>query len=167
MKSFTIQFLFILVNAYLSMAILYRGTACGWAEHETDQPILCNGTDPRHSCPNGYVKQVFKDGGAYCYKNNTTSDAQYGLNGTICGGLARNPCGGVSPAEKCPKGYTQDFRHMCYKNDPKMEDLPGTFCGIISDGVGPTCGGLSVGKCPNGYLAFNFDTMNWHACAKE
>ena len=107
---------FILANTYLSIAILYRGTACGWAEFTITQPILCNGTDPRHACP---------------------------------------------------PGYTQDFRHVCYKSDSKMEDLPRTFCGIISDGVGPTCDGLPVGKCPDKYLAINYDTMNWHACAKE
>jgi hypothetical protein len=166
MKCLTVQLLFILANVYHSTAILYRGTACGWAELTTHQPILCNGTDPRHSCPNGYTRQLFKDGVAYCYKTNT-SEAQLGPTGTICGGLARNPCGGVSPAEKCPSGYIQDFRHVCYKSDPKQADLPGTFCGVISDGVGPTCAELSVGKCPQGYLAFNFDTMNWHACAKE
>ena len=112
MKFLTIQLLFILTNTYLSVAILYRGTVCGWAEVTTEQPILCNGTDPRHGCPNGYSRQLFEDGGAYCYKSNTTGEGQYGLNGTICGGLVRNPCGGVSPAEKCPKGYTQDFRHV-------------------------------------------------------
>jgi len=167
MKFLIIPLVFILVNVYLSMAILYRGTLCGWAEFDTDQPILCNGSDPRHSCPANYSRQVFRDGGAYCYKLSTTTEVDYGLNGTICGGLARYDCGGVSPAEKCPKGYIQDFRHICVKLDPKMEDLPGTFCGVISEGVGQTCDGLPVGQCPNGYHAINYDTELRHACAKE
>jgi hypothetical protein len=48
-----------------------------------------------------------------------------------------------------------------------MEDLPGTFCGVISDNVGKTCNDLPVGKCPKGYLAINYDAEGWHACAKE
>ena len=167
MKFLTIQLFFIMVNVYLSMAILYRGTICGWADDETDRPILCNGSDPRHSCPANYTRAVFQSGSAICYTSNTTTEIQYGLTGTICGGLARNPCGGVSPAEKCPTGYIQDFRHVCYKSDPKMEDLPGTFCGVISDGQGITCDRLPVGKCPKGYLAINYDAEQWHACAKE
>jgi hypothetical protein len=167
MKFLTIQLFFILANVYLSMAILYRGTLCGWAESTTSQPILCNGSDPRHSCPVNYTRQFFRDGSAFCYRSNTTTEIQYGLIGTICGGLARNPCGGVSPAEKCPTGYIQDFRHVCYKSDSKIEDLPGTFCGVISDDVGTTCNGLPVGQCPKGYLAINYDTEKWHACAKE
>jgi hypothetical protein len=167
MKFFTIQLLFVLANAYLSMAIIYRGTLCGWAEVSTTEPILCNGSDPRHSCPANYTRQLFRDGGAYCYKSNTTTEASYGLKGTICGGLARDPCGGESPAERCPTGYTQDFRHMCYKNDPKIEDLSGTYCGVISDGVGTTCDGLPVGRCPRAYRGINYEPERWHACIKE
>jgi hypothetical protein len=167
MKFLTIQLCFIIVNVYLSMAILYRGTLCGWAEATTEQPILCNGSNPRHSCPDGYTRQVSRDYVAYCYKSNTTTETQYGLTGTICGGLARNPCGGVSPAEKCPKGYIQDFRHVCYKNDSTIEDLPGTFCGLVYEGLGPTCNELQRGRCPEGYLALNFEEIDWHSCAKE
>jgi len=97
------------------MAILHRGTLCGWAGATTDQPILCTPSDPRHSCPVNYTRQLFQDGGAYCYKTNTTTKPKNGLTGTICGGLARLSCGGVSPAETCPTGYIQDFRHICYK----------------------------------------------------
>lgn len=167
MKFLTIQLLFVLANAYLSMAIIYRGTLCGWAEVSTTEPILCNGSDPRHSCPANYTRQFFRDGGAYCYKSNTTTEASYGLKGTICGGLARDPCGGESPAERCPTGYTQDFRHMCYKNDPNIEDLSGTYCGVISDGVGTTCDGLPVGRCPRAYRGINYEPERWLACIKE
>ena len=167
MNLFTIALLFVVVGAHLSMGILYRGTVCGWAESTTTEPIRCNGSDPRHSCPINYTKLAFADGTSLCYKSNTTTEVQHGLPGTICGGLARNPCGRVSPAEKCPTGYIQDFRHVCYKNDSKIEDLPGTFCGIISDDVGITCDQSPVGKCPTGYLAINYDAEKWHACAKE
>ena len=167
MKLFAIELLLIIGCFHLSMSILYRGTLCGWAESTTTQPILCNGSDPRHSCPINYTRQVFEDGTAICYKSNTSTAIEYGLTGTICGGLARNPCGGVSPAEKCPAGYIQDFRHVCYKNNSKIEDLPGTFCGVISDGLGITCDHSPVGKCPQGYLAINYDAEKWHACTKE
>jgi hypothetical protein len=91
MKILTIQLLFITANVYLSMTILYRGTLCGWAEATTDHPILCNGSDPRRSCPVNYTRQLFQDGGAYCYKTNTTTEPKNGLTGTMCGGLARFP----------------------------------------------------------------------------
>jgi hypothetical protein len=26
---------------------------------------------------------------------------------------------------------------------------------------------MSVGKCPKGYVAINYDEQVWHACAKE
>ncbi|CAF0821590.1 unnamed protein product [Adineta steineri] len=167
MKYLVIQLLFVIINAYHPIAILYRGTVCGWAETTTDQPILCNGLDPRHSCPINYTQQSFQEGVAYCYKTNSTSEPQNGLIGTICGGLARNPCGGISPAVACPPGYIQDFRHVCYKNSSKIEDLSGTFCGIVNDGTGVTCDGVQLGKCPKGYVAINYDEQKWHACTKE
>ena len=167
MKFLTIQLLFIIANVYLATAILYRGTVCGWAENFTDKPILCNGSDPRHSCPKNYTREVSTDGVAFCVTSNTTTEGVYGLSGTICGGLARNPCGGMMPNKECPAGYVQDFRYVCYKNNTKMEDLPGTFCGVVNQGVGQTCDSLKLGECPKGYKALNYEEIQWNACVKE
>jgi hypothetical protein len=68
---------------------------------------------------------------------------------------------------KCPTGYIRDFRDVCYKSDPKMEDVSGTFCGVISNGVGQSCVGLPVGQCPKGYLVINYDEQKWYPCVVE
>ncbi|CAF2655848.1 unnamed protein product [Rotaria sp. Silwood2] len=167
MKILVISLILIVVSVCFADITIYRGTACGWAELTTSSPILCNGSDPRHKCPSGYSRQIFTDGGAYCYKNNTTTSKQNGIPGTLCGGLARTLCGGLSPNKECPKGYTQDFRYICYKNDPTIEDLSGTVCGVISGYKGPTCDRLSIGTCPEGYYGIDFEKEGWHACFKK
>ncbi|CAF3673117.1 unnamed protein product [Rotaria socialis] len=146
---------------------IYRGTACGWAELTTSTPILCNGTDPRLGCPSGYSRQLLDEGVTYCYKINTTSGGKNGIPGTLCGGLARAACGGFIPNKQCPPGYTQDYRYICYKSDPEIEDLSGTICGVISGGKGQTCNRLQKGTCPDGYYAINFDQEDWHGCFKK
>ncbi|CAF5028133.1 unnamed protein product [Rotaria magnacalcarata] len=110
---------------------------------------------------------MFEDGGSYCYKTNTTTGQQGAILGTLCGGLARALCGGLSPNKECPKGYTQDFRYICYKTDQKAEDLSGTICGVISEGKGQTCNGKTVGTCPEGYYGIDIEEGNWHACFKK
>ncbi|CAF1315024.1 unnamed protein product [Rotaria sordida] len=167
MKPLAILLVFIIVSICFGDITIYRGTVCGWAEYTTSSPILCNGSDPRHGCPSGYSRQMFKDGGAYCYKTNTTTSKQNGILGTLCGGLARARCGGLSPINVCPQGYTQDFRYICYKNDPTIADLSGTVCGVINEGKGQTCDRLSVGTCPEGYYGIDFKQENWHACFKQ
>lgn len=42
MKFLTVQVLLIIANVYLTMAVLYAGTLCGWAEPATTHPIKCN-----------------------------------------------------------------------------------------------------------------------------
>lgn len=146
---------------------IYRGTICGWAELTTSSPILCNNIDPRHGCPSGYSRYMLLSGLSFCYKTNTTKSENSGIPGTLCGGLSRTSCGGFVPNKQCPPGYTQDPRYICYKTDPKIQDASGTVCGLISEGMGRTCNGLTKGTCPDGYYGIDYHTGDWHACFKK
>ena len=107
MKFVPILLLFFVTVTCSGDTTVYRGTACGWADPSNLNQILCNGFNPRYECPPGYSQQRLKDDVAYCYKSNTTTQKEGSIVGTLCGGLARALCGGVSPNEKCPPGYTQ------------------------------------------------------------
>jgi hypothetical protein len=72
----------------------------------------------------------------------------------------------MTPWEKCPSGYAQAVDHVCCKSDPKIEDLSGTFCGLVYKGMGSRCGRLSLGQYPKGYLAFNDEAADFHTCYK-
>ncbi|CAF2260222.1 unnamed protein product [Rotaria magnacalcarata] len=89
------------------------------------------------------------------------------IPGTLCGGLVRAACGGFIPNTQCPPGYTQDYRYIRYKSDPKIEDLSDTICGVISGGKDQTCNGLQKGTCPDGYYGSDFDQEDWHASFKK
>ena len=170
MKCFIAQvLLLIIVNVYLAKGVLYAGTICGWAERGSTNPIRCNEHDPRDSCPMDYTRQVMNEGVTLCYKTKTTDvgEDEYGLPGTMCGGLAANPCGGVSPSQECPKGYTRAEGQFCYKSDPNIDDASGTFCGYIFEGTGTTCNGLPRGECPKGYVGINFPMYNTYMCVRE
>jgi hypothetical protein len=168
MKFLPILLLFTLAITCFGDTTVYRGTACGWSDPSSATPILCNGFNPRFACPPGYSQQLFKDGVAYCYKTNTTTQKEGSVFGTLCGGLARALCGGLSPNEKCPSGYTQVDQWICYKSNPKTEDVSGTVCGVISDFVGQTCNGLPLRTCPDGYYPVDFEKeWDWHACFQK
>jgi len=167
MKFLTILLLFTVAITCFADTTVYRGTACGWGD-PTDTTILCNGFNPRRGCPPGYSKQLFKSGVAYCYKTNTTIEKEGSIVGTLCGGLARALCDGLSTNEKCPPGYTQADRWICYKSDPTIQDVSGTVCGVSSDFVGQTCHGLPLRTCPDGYYPVDFEKeLDWHACFKK
>jgi hypothetical protein len=168
MKFLTILLLFTVAIICFADVTVYRGTVCGWGDPGNIVQILCNGLNPRLACPAGYSQQRLKENVAYCYKNETTTEKQGAMLGTLCGGLARAQCAGLSPNEKCPPGYTQAENWICYKSDPNVEDAPGTVCGVISDFVGQTCNGLPERTCPSGYYPVDFEKeWDWHACFKK
>jgi hypothetical protein len=67
----------------------------------------------------------------------------------------------MTPWEKCPPGYAQAVDRVCCKNDQKIEDLLGTFCGLGYKGMRSRCGELPVGQCPKGYLSSNDEAADF------
>ncbi len=146
------------------MTIQYQGTLCGVYIPDITSSILCNGINISHSCPMNYTKLVVY-GSVFCYRTNTSEEGD-GLAGTLCGIDTRITCGGMSPKTGCPTGYLSS-NDLCYKYDPNVNDLQGTLCGYIADGSGPTCNGLPVGQCPEGYKAFHDEQAGFFICYKD
>ncbi|CAF1440258.1 unnamed protein product [Rotaria sordida] len=121
----------------------------------------------------------------FCSKDDT--DKLQGKTGTICG-IAQDssgyPCGGKNPfSDGCPTGYQQyqwlsswgsGIVAWCYKINATLDDLPGTICGMQTNGglTGPTCQGYypARGSCPSGYVLqqwnVNFGDNRWSFCFK-
>ncbi|CAF1039783.1 unnamed protein product [Adineta steineri] len=152
MKVLSIFLLFTIAVACFADTIVYRGTICGWGDPSNLNQVLCKGLNPIDSCPPGFLRQQLEGNVAYCYTNSTTMEKNGAPLGRLCGGLARNLCGGFSPNEY----------------DSKVEDTSGTVCGVVSDYIGQTCNGLPLRTCPFGYYSIDYEReWDWHACFKK
>jgi hypothetical protein len=149
---------------------ILQGTICGL---RTGAGVDCEGVNPLNGCPAGYSRDEWLIGktgtGRMQFCSKTMTDKLQGKTGTICGiatGTAAYPCGNKNPfSEGCPTGYQQyqwfvnwgsGIMAWCYKTDPTLDDLPGTMCGMQTNGgrTGPTCQGYYPGRgsCPSGYI---------------
>jgi hypothetical protein len=167
---------------------ILQGTICGL---RTGVGMDCEGVNPLNGCPAGYSRHewdIGKTGTGYmqfCSKDGT--DILEGKSGTICGiatGGITYPCGGKNPySDGCPTGYQQyqwyvrwgsGIMAWCYKTNATLDDLPGTMCGMQTNGgvTGPTCQGYypARGSCPPGYALqqwrVSFGDGWWSFCFK-
>ena len=135
-----------------------QGTICGL---RTGAGVDCEGLNPLHSCPTGYSRHNWNIGRTgtgymqFCSKDATNKVQS--KTGTVCGiatytSGAAYPCGGRNPlSDGCPNGYQRyewwvawgsGRTAWCYKTNVTLDDLPGTMCGMQTNGgLGPTCQG--------------------------
>ncbi len=137
-----------------NLEIIPSGTLCGFANYNSANgwsgSILCNGYDPKTSCPTGYSSQGAAhdfsgttDTQYYCVKS--VSDSSALLPGSLCGRANYNTasqvwsssilCQGYDPKDSCPANYGRmnsihhggvDLDYFCAYNPNNLKLIPPT-----------------------------------------